>query len=221
MNFYINGIDKDLQKFVYEYVKPHYDLTESGHNLSHIKNVIERSLKFAKQVKDLPINLNMVYTIAMFHDTGHHIDRKTHEILSSQILKDCKDLSRFFTKEQIEIMAQAVCEHRASSKSTPSTIYGKIVSTADRNNSVEQCFFRSYTTTKKLNPSHTEEQIYDECYAFLNNKFGFNGYSKFYFEDEEYENFLKEIRTLLANKEIFIRNHKNYIENLKKEGKIK
>lgn len=220
MNSYIENIDKNLQDFVYKYVKPHYDLTESGHNMSHIEYVVNRSLKFAKQVKDTPINLNMVYTIAMFHDTGHHIDRKTHEILSSEILLDCKGLTKFFTQEQIKIMAEAVMEHRASSKSNPSTIYGKIVSTADRNNSVEQCLFRSYTTTKKLKPTYSEDEVFNDCYEHLNRKFGYNGYAKFYFEDEEYENFLKEIRTLLADKQSFIEQHKKYIENLKKEGTI-
>ena len=188
--------------------------------MTHIEYVVNRSLKFAKQVKDTPIDLNMVYTIAMFHDTGHHIDRKTHELLSSQILLDCKGLTQFFTEEQIKIMAEAVKEHRASSKSNPSTIYGKIVSTADRNNSVEQCLFRSYTTTKKLNPNYSENETFNACYTHLNNKFGVGGYAKFYFEDEEYENFLKEIRILLADKDSFIKDHKKYIENLKKEGKI-
>lgn len=220
MKFYIENVDKNLQDFVYKYVKPHYDLTESGHNMTHIEYVVNRSLKFAKQVKDTPIDLNMVYTIAMFHDTGHHIDRKTHELLSSEILLDCKGLNQFFTEEQIKIMAEAVKEHRASSKSNPSTIYGKIVSTADRNNCVEQCLFRSYTTTKRLNPTYTEKETFNACYTHLNNKFGVGGYAKFYFKDEEYENFLKEIRKLLSDKENFIKDHKKYIENLKKEGKI-
>ena len=220
MNHYIDNINKELQKVVYNFVKPHYDLTEKGHNMTHIKYVVDRSLKFAKQVKDIVINLNMVYTIAMFHDTGHHIDRKTHEMLSSQILLECKELTKFFTNEQIRIMAEAVCDHRASSKNEPRSIYGKIVSTADRNNSVEQCLIRSYTTTKRLYPNFDEEQVYNDCYNVLNRKFGVNGYAKFYFKDEEYENFLKEIRVLLADKEGFIKNHKNYIENLKKEGKV-
>ena len=73
---------------------------------------------------------------------------------------------------------------------------------------------------KKLNPNYTENETFNACYTHLNNKFGVGGYAKFYFEDEEYENFLKEIRILLADKESFIKDHKKYIENLKKEGKI-
>ena len=38
-------------------------------------------LKFAKIVQD--INVDMVYTIAVYHDLGHHIDKKNHEKISS------------------------------------------------------------------------------------------------------------------------------------------
>ena len=52
-------------------------------------------------------------------------------------------------------------------------------------------------------------------------KFGEHGYAKFYFEDNEYENFLKEIRNLLKNKDNFCKVQKEYIEKLKKDGVIK
>ena len=42
------------------------------------------------------------------------------------------DNSPLFTPQQIEIMAQAVEDHRASSSHEPRSIYGKIVAEADR-----------------------------------------------------------------------------------------
>ena len=214
----MNKINEEVKKFVTEYTTPFYKKNESGHSFSHIDYVVKRSLKFADEIKD--INLNMVYTIAMFHDVAHHIDKKTHEILSAKILRECTGLSDYFSKEEIEIMAQAIEDHRASLEHPPRTIYGKIVSTADRNNTVEQCFFRAYSFSRKSNPSYTEDEVFNEAYTHLNKKFGVNGYAKVYLKDEEYENFLIEIRSLLSNKEKFITEHKKYINNLKKEGKI-
>lgn len=216
----MNRIDKNLKEFVYNYVKPYYDLNEAGHNMPHIDYVVNRSLKFADQAAEKNLNLNMVYTIAMFHDTGHHIDRKTHEKISAEILQNCTGLKAFFDDNQIKTMVEAVEDHRASMNGEPRSIYGKIVSTADRNNTVEQCLFRSYHHTKKANPGLLENDIFELAYTHLNKKFGYNGYAKFYFKDEEYEKFLKEIRTLLEDKNKFKELQKNYIESLKKEDKI-
>ena len=163
---------------------------------------------------------SMVYTIASYHDIGHYIDAKNHEKISAEMLKDDKNLQRFFTKEQIEIMSEAVYDHRASLSYEPRSIYGKIVSTADRNNSVEQCLRRSYTYGKRLEPKATDEELYERAHKHLKMKFGEDGYAKFFFKDEEYEQFLKEIRELLEDKEKFCKTQKEYINQLKEQGKI-
>lgn len=45
----------------------------------------------------------MVYVIAVYHDIGHHIDAKNHEIISAQILSEDKKLKKFFSEEYIMI----------------------------------------------------------------------------------------------------------------------
>ena len=42
-----------------------------GHNLNHVKYVIERSLKFASTACE--IDRDMIYTITVYHDMGHYI----------------------------------------------------------------------------------------------------------------------------------------------------
>lgn len=49
---------------------------------------------------------------------------------------------------------------------------------------------------------------------------GENEYAKFYFKDKVYEEFLKELRELLNNKDNFIETQRNYIKKLKRENKI-
>ena len=75
-------MNKELVDYIEKEIFPLYNKNEEGHGLKHIETVIERSLKFAK---DYDANIDMVYTIAAYHDLGHHIDRKRHEIISAQI----------------------------------------------------------------------------------------------------------------------------------------
>ena len=211
-------INEDLKKYIEENIFPEYSKNEPAHNIEHIKYVIRRSFKFADTVPN--INYNMVYTIAAYHDIGHHIDPKRHEIISGEIMSKDENLKNFFSEEELIVIKEAIEDHRASSNHEPRSIYGKIVSTADRNNTVESCLRRSYTYNKKLHPEYDDEKIFEDCHFHLNDKFGENGYAKFFFKDEEYEKFLKDIRELLSDKKRFIETQKNYINNLKAKGVI-
>ena len=210
-------INSELKSYIENSIFPEYSKNEEGHGIKHINTVIERSFKLAK---DYDVNLDMVYTIASYHDIGHHINKDKHEEISAEIMLLDNNLSRWFNDEERIIIKEAIEDHRASLNREPRSIYGKIVSTADRNNTIEQCFFRSYSFSKKANPNLTENEIFEEAYKHLNNKFGVNGYAKVYLKDEEYDNFLIEIQKLLSDKQTFIKEHKKYIEKSKKEGKI-
>ena len=153
-------INKELKEYIENNIFPEYSKNDEGHNLDHIKYVIERSLKFAKTVQD--INIDMVYTIAAYHDIGHHIDKKTHEKISSEMLLKDDMLKQFFSKEEIKIMADAVYDHRASMKGKPRTIYGEIVSSADRNVDITSPLKRTYSYRKKENPNAPLDEIIQE-----------------------------------------------------------
>lgn len=212
-------INNELKEYIENNIFPVYSKNDQGHNLDHIKYVINRSIRFADTVPD--INYNIVYTVAAYHDIGHHIDPKKHEIISAQMMYNDAKLKEFFSDEERIVIKEAIEDHRASSDHEPRSIYGKIVSTADRNNTVEACLRRSYTYGKRLEPNSTDEELYERAHKHLNLKFGENGYAKFYFKDEEYEKFLSEIRALLADKNKFIETQKNYINELKSKGIIK
>ena len=211
-------INSDLKDYIEKNIFPEYSKNEPAHNIDHIKYVITRSFKFAYTLPN--INYNMVYTIAAYHDIGHHIDSKKHEIISGKIMSKDENLKEFFSEEELKIIKEAIEDHRASAEHEPRSIYGKIVSTADRNNTVEACLRRSYTYGKKLEPDSTDEELFERAYKHLKMKFGENGYAKFFFKDEEYENFLKEIRELLLDKEKFIHTQRTYIKELKNQGII-
>ena len=137
-------IRKEVKEYIEKNVFPEYDKNESGHGIHHIKAVIDRSFDLVKENK-LEVNPDMVYVIAAYHDIGHHIDSKNHEKVSAEIMSKDKGLEKFFSKEERKIIHDAIEDHRASAKEEPRSIYGKIVSSADRNNTVEDCLRRTYT----------------------------------------------------------------------------
>ena len=138
---------KELIEYIENKIFPLYSKNEEGHGTNHIKTVIKRSLELAKGYN---VDLDMVYTIASYHDLGHYIDRKKHEIISAQMFIEDENIKKWFTDEQINIIKEAIEDHRSSSNHEPRSIYGKIISTADRNIiDVDTAIKRAYNSTKK------------------------------------------------------------------------
>lgn len=196
-------INSKLKKYIEQNIFPSYQKNDTGHNLEHIKYVINRSLRFAKEVPN--INYDMVYTIASYHDIGHYIDAKNHEKISSEILEQDKKLKEFFTDDEIIIMKEAVADHRASLKNEPRSIYGKIVSTADRSMNLNNTLKRTFTYRLANNPNDTLDDIIEDAKNHINKKYSKNGYAikKVYFKDEDFDNFINECTKLINNKELF------------------
>lgn len=215
MEKYLEKIDIKVKEYIEKNVLPEYEKNEQGHGINHIEYVIRRSFELINQ-NNLEVDSNMVYVIAAYHDIGHHIDRKNHEKVSADIMCQDKNLNEFFSIEQLITIKEAIEDHRASSENEPRSIYGKIVSSADRNNTVEQCLERTYSYGKKHEPEASDKELYERSFDALNKKFGYNGYAKFYFKDEQYDNFLKDIRKLLENKENFCKVQERYIKEVLK-----
>ena len=213
------NINKELKQYIEESLFPEYDKNESGHGINHIKDVIKRSFELVNE-NNLDVNMDMVYVIAAYHDIGHHIDSKTHEIISADIMSKDEKLKEFFNEEELKVIKEAIEDHRSSAKDDPRSIYGKIVSSADRNNKVEDCLRRTYTYGKKLNPKATDEELFLRAYDVLQNKFGEDGYAKYYFKDSQYETFLQELRELLKDKDKYINTQREYIKKLKEDNKL-
>ena len=72
-------MNKALIEYIEKNVFPLYIRNEEGHEINHIKTVIRRSLELSK---GFDVNEDIVYTVAAYHDLGHFVDRKTHEIIS-------------------------------------------------------------------------------------------------------------------------------------------
>lgn len=190
-----------LKEYIEYHIFPEYSKNDDGHNLEHIKYVINRCFKFAEQFEN--IDLDMLYTIAAFHDIGHHIDKKNHEILSAKIFYENEDMKTFFSEEERIIIKEGIEDHRASSDSVPRSDYGKIISSADRSTDVNEFLKRTHAYTIKHQPECTFEEMIERAYNHTNGKYGNDGYAKHYVVDEEYNQFRNEIQILLKDKNIF------------------
>ena len=194
-------ININLINYIEKNIFPEYSKNDDGHNLAHIKYVINRCIKFAKQFDD--IDLNILYTIAAFHDITHHIDKNNHEVLSANIFYENEDMKQFFTEEERMIIKEGIEDHRASSENIPRSDYGKIISSADRSTDVNEFLRRTHAYTLKHTPEATLEQMLIRAYNHTLDKYGDNGYAKHYVVDDEYNEFRNEISNLLSDRNLF------------------
>lgn len=199
-------IDEKLKKYIEQKIFPIYQNDNSGHGIEHIKSVIERSISFANQFED--INLNMVYTIAAFHDLAHHIDKDNHEILSAKMFYENEKMKEFFTDNQRKIIKEAIEDHRASLEYEPRSDYGKIVSSADSTPDIVVSLKRTHAyTVKHFNYLNTEQQI-ERAYQHISSKLGKDGYFKTYVVDKEFEQYKKDTEELLKDRDKFSKKYK-------------
>ena len=209
-------MNKELNEELVEYIKneifPLYDRNEFAHGINHIKTVIRRSLELAD---GYDVDFNIVYTVAAYHDLGHFIDRKRHEIISAEMFMKDENIKRWFADEQRMVIKEAIEDHRASCNHVPRTIYGKIVSTADRTIvDIDNTIKRSYTYGKKNYIGLSEEEQFDKVYEHLVEKYGERGYAKVYLNDKEFDEAVSKLRQALENREEFIERVKRVVNDL-------
>ena len=161
----MNNINPKLKEYIENEIFPLYAKNDEGHGIEHIKYVIRRCLEFSSQFQN--INIDMLYTIASFHDLAHHIDKDQHEILSAKIFYEDKKIKEFFTEEQRRIMKDAIEDHRSSLEYTPRNDYGKILSSADRTTNLNKSIERTHLYSSKNYPELTLEQKIERAYNYI------------------------------------------------------
>ena len=119
---------------------------------------------------------------------------------SGKILQADARLKRWFNKEQIKIMKEAVEDHRASSSRQPRSIYGKIVAEADRDIDVHEIFLRAIQYGKENNPDDDKEQQWERFSQHMDEKYSRNGYIRLWIPNSPNEKALNELRNIIEDK---------------------
>ena len=185
----------DLVEFIETKILPQYAAFDAAHNMEHVTRVIRHSLEL---VKITGADINMVYTIAAYHDLGMSGPRAVHHITGGKILATDARLRKWFSPEQLKVMREAVEDHRASASHSPRSIYGKIVAEADRDLDVDIVIRRTIQFGLANYPQLDHEGQWKRFKEHMDNKYSKEGYIKLWIPNSPNAKRLNDLRNLIA-----------------------
>ena len=186
----------DLVEFIETKILPKYAEFDRAHNLEHVTRVIRRSLDL---VKTTGADINMVYTVAAYHDLGMSGPRAIHHLTGGKILAADNRLKKWFSPEQIKIMKEAIEDHRASASRAPRSLYGKVIAEADRDIDVEVVIRRTIQYGLSNYPELDKEGHWNRFKEHLDSKYSVNGYIRLWLPKSPNEKNLNDLRNLIAD----------------------
>ena len=185
-----------LQAYIEAAILPLYKDFDPAHRTDHALQVITESLKLSKHYE---VDERMVYAIAAYHDIGLCEGRERHHLVSGRMLRADERLHEWFTDEEIETMAQAVEDHRASLDHAPRSIYGRIVAEADRLIDPMTVLLRTVQYGLSHYPELSKEQHYQRYCEHLQEKYAEGGYLKLWIPESENAVQLKALRGVISD----------------------
>ena len=189
-------VSPNLIHYIEQDILPRYDHFDAAHRRNHAEEVMERSLALSKHYD---VDEDMVYAIAAYHDTGLYEGRDTHHLVSGRIIREDQRLREWFDESQIETMAQAAEDHRASSGHEPRSIYGKIVAEADRLISPQKVIRRTIQFGLDHNPELDKEGQYQRFRNHLLEKYSDTGYLHLWIPESDNAARLEELRIIIRD----------------------
>ncbi len=207
-------MNKELIKYIETNIIPRYKKNDKAHRESHVRTVIGNSMLIAEKYD---VDKNIVYTAAAYHDLGLEVERERHEIFSKEVMLNDKKLDEFFNKEEKDIIAHAILNHRASSKVEPSSIYGKIVADADRDLIPVHIIERTILFSLDNCPEYDKKDHFIRSREHIEGKYGEEGYLKLWLDSEVNNKRLEKLRNLISDENSFRRVFEYYFEKHKME----
>lgn len=189
-------MNKDLELYIESEIIPRYRDFDKAHKEDHVRTVIEQSLRYAGLYG---ADTDMAYAIAAFHDTGLTEGRKTHHLVSGTIIRQDMNLKKWFSEEQIETMAQAAEDHRASSDHEPRSIYGRIVAEADRVIEPVTIIRRTVQYGLSHYPELDKDGQWERTLEHLHEKYAEGGYLKLWIPESPNAERLSGLRSIIRD----------------------
>jgi len=141
----------------------------------------------------------LLYAAAAYHDTGLVEGRERHHLVSGEIVRSDQRLREWFSEEQIELIAEAAEDHRASSDHAPRSLYGRIIAEADRFIEAETIIRRTVQYSLQHYPELSREGHLERCLGHLKEKYGDGGYLKLWIPESPNARRLEELRAIIRN----------------------
>lgn len=188
-----------LKRYIETEILPRYSHFDRAHSIDHARTVIEESLSLAAFYD---VDIRIVYTIAAYHDLGLCAGRERHHIVSGEIVRADTRLREWFTEEDIDTIACAAEDHRASSKHEPRSIYGRIVAEADRVIDPATTLRRTIQYGLANYPQLNKEEQYNRFCAHLQEKYAEGGYLRLWIPQSKNSQRLAELRRVISDREL-------------------
>lgn len=193
----------EIRDFVEREIVPRYDGFDAGHGRDHVQTVISQALSLAQYYPE--VDRCMLLVAAAYHDLGLAFGRELHHIHSARIVREDERLQQWFNEDEINTIADAAEDHRASSDHEPRTIYGRIVAEADRIIDGETIVRRALQYGLKHEPGLDREGQYRRLMEHMHEKYDYGGYLQLWIPESDNAKQLEAFRQTLANEEAFRR----------------
>ncbi len=205
-------IPETLEKYLYGEIVPRYAAFDAAHREDHALTVMEQSMKLLADRSGwlagnpepqwaVEVDPAMLMTAAACHDLGLSGGRDRHHLDSGVIIRADGRLREWFDQEQIEVIAQAAEDHRASGKTPPRSIYGMLVAEADRVIDGPTIIVRTLQYGMKHYPDLDRQGHIDRAVAHLREKYGYGGYLRLWIPWSDNALRLNALREVIADDE--------------------
>ena len=180
--------------YIYNDIASRYADFDPAHREDHVLTVISQAMTLLDRMPewlasqkdsgadvsqwDVTVRRDILLAAAACHDLGLINGRENHHLDSGKIIRKDIRLREWFSQEEIETIAQAAEDHRASGKSAPRSIYGMLVAEADRVIDGDTIIRRTLQFGQKHYPELDREGHIERAVAHLREKYGRGGYLK-------------------------------------------
>lgn len=224
----------ELERYIYEEIVPRYSSFDAAHKEDHAMTVIKQALEImnsrdswldrqedSELIWKSEIRRDILLTAAACHDLGLVNGRDRHHLDSGEIIRNDCNLRKWFTDEDLEIIAQAAEDHRASGKSTPRSIYGMIVAEADRVIDTYDIIRRTILFGFKHYPELDPEAHMNRAMEHLEEKYGRGGYLRLWIPWSDNASRLTELQDLIADEAVLRREIEHIYRSISQESGLR
>lgn len=184
-------VPADIRHWVASAVLPQYAAFDAAHRADHARRVIARAMLMHPSPA--------TYVAAAMHDLGLAEGREEHHLASGRIIRSCNPLLRWFTPAEVEQIAQAAEDHRASADRPPRSLLGMVIAEADRDVEPERIVRRTVEYGLSHYPTLDREGHWQRTLQHLHEKYAEGGYLKLWLPDSPNAAPLAELRRLIAD----------------------
>lgn len=201
-----------VDDYIYKVIVPMYAEFDAAHKEDHAHTVIDQSMRLLDSMQQwiqnqddvdeqwlVPVDRELLKMAAACHDLGLVNGRDRHHLDSGIIIRNDANLRHWFSEDEIETIAQAAEDHRASGGSEPRSIYGKLVAEADRVIDSETIIRRTIQFGFKHYPEFEREAHIERAVSHLKEKYGRGGYLKLWIPWSDNASRLHALQDVIAD----------------------